>query len=64
MEWLKKNTLEPSEFSGRWVVLEKDTLIASDQEYEKARAEAVRKGIGRPFIVFVPHPEEGEFMGI
>ena len=50
--------------TGKWVVVEKDELIASDKEYSKARAEAVQRGIERPFIVFVPEVEEAEFMGI
>ncbi len=64
MEWLRRNTTQPGPYSGKWVVVEGDQLIASDQEYSKARAEAVRRGIERPFIVFVPQQEEGEFMGV
>jgi hypothetical protein len=64
MEWLRRNTSRPGPYNGKWVVVEKDELIASDKEYSKARAEAVQRGIERPFIVFVPEVEEAEFMGI
>jgi len=64
MEWLRINTSQPGPYNGKWVVVEKDELIASDKEYSKARAEGVRRGIERPFIVFVPEVEEAEFMGI
>ncbi len=64
IEWLSKNTGTPNEFSGKWVVLDRDELIASDSDYEKARLVATRKGIKRPFIIFVPPAEGGGFMGI
>jgi len=64
MEWLIRNTAQPGPYEGKWVVVEKDQLIASDVEYAKARAEALRRGITIPFIVFVPPADEAEFMGI
>ncbi len=63
-EWLKKNIGLTKEHEGKWIVLEKDDLVASDVDYQKARAIATTKGIKRPFIIYVPRAEDGGFMGI
>jgi hypothetical protein len=64
MNWLARNKDLSDRFGGQWIVLEKDDLIASDADYQKARQTAVHKGIKRPFIIFVPLKENGGFMGI
>ncbi len=64
IDWIKRNTEISEEYRGKWVVLEKDELIASDKDYVKARAIAKQRGIKRPFIVFVPSTPSSPFMGI
>jgi hypothetical protein len=64
IDWIKRNTEISEEYRGKWVVLEKDELVASDKDYGKARAIAKERGIKRPFIVFVPSTASGRFMGI
>lgn len=64
IDWIKRNTEISEEYRGKWVVLEKDELIASDKDYGKARAIAKQRGIKRPFIVFVPSTASSRFMGI
>ena len=64
IDWIKRNTEISAEYRGKWVVLEKDELIASDKDYKRARAIAKERGIKRPFIVFVPSTPNSRFMGI
>lgn len=64
MNWLARNQDLSERFGGNWIVLEKDELVASDIDYRKAREVASRRGIKRPFIIFVPPKESGGFMGI
>lgn len=63
VDWIKRNTEASDEHQGKWVVLEKDELVASDKDYGRARAIAKQRGIKRPFIVFIPS-DKGRFMGI
>jgi len=64
IEWMNRNSLVSDEYRGKWVVVEKNELIASDKDYGRARAIAKERGIKRPFIVFVPVKRGGGFMGI
>jgi hypothetical protein len=64
IDWLKRHKDLSERYGGRWIVLEKDELVASETDYRKAREAAVRRGIKRPFIIFVPLKEVGGFMGI
>ena len=64
LSWLERRPDLVREFGGQWIVVEKDELIASDKEYESARARAVGKGIAHPFIIFVPPSEDEAFMGL
>jgi hypothetical protein len=63
LAWLKKRPTLSKEFGGKWIVVEKDRLIASNVSYETARIEALKVGIRRPFIFYVA-PEEEAFMGV
>jgi hypothetical protein len=64
MNWLTQNKDLSEQYAGQWIVLEKNELIANDEDYRKAREAATRRGIKRPFIIFVPVKGTGEFMGI
>ena len=64
MNWLTRNKNLSSQYGGQWIVLEKDELVANDEDYSKAREAATRRGIKRPFIIFVPIKGTAEFMGI
>ena len=64
MNWLTRNKDLSSRYGGQWIVLEKDELVANDEDYRKAREVATRRGIKRPFIIFVPVKGTGGFMGI
>lgn len=64
MNWLTRNKNLADRYGGQWIVLEKDELIAIDEDYRKAREVATRRGIKRPFIIFVPVKGTEEFMGI
>jgi hypothetical protein len=64
MSWLTRNKNLSDQYGGQWIVLEKDELVANDENYSKAREAATHRGIKRPFIIFVPVKGTGEFMGI
>jgi hypothetical protein len=64
VNWLKRNKQVSEHYGGQWIVLEKDEMVAHDEDYKKAREAATRRGIKRPFIIFVPRKESGGFMGI
>lgn len=64
INWLARNKELSDRYGGQWIVLEKEELVASDPDYRKARDVATRRGIKRPFIIFVPPRETGGFMGI
>lgn len=64
INWLTRNKDLSDRYGGQWIVLEKDELVANDPDYHKAREAATRRGIKRPFIIFVPLKESGGFMGI
>jgi hypothetical protein len=64
LEWLKNNFASVSQHRGKWIVLEKEELVTSDVDYRSARAAATRRGIKRPFIIFIPLSENGGFMGV
>jgi Family of unknown function (DUF5678) len=64
INWLTQNKELSDRYGGQWIVLEKDELVASDTDYKKARDVAIRRGIKRPFIIFVPPRGSGGFMGI
>jgi hypothetical protein len=64
VDWLAKNVKLSDDYRGKWLVIEKNELIASDADYLKARAIAKARGIRRPFIIYVPVSESESFMGI
>jgi hypothetical protein len=64
MNWLTTHKDVADQYGGQWIVLEKEELIAHDAEYQKAREVATRRGIKRPFIIFIPCKDSGAFMGI
>ena len=64
MNWLAMHKDVADQYGGQWIVLEKDELVANDNEYQKAREAATQRGIKRPFIIFIPHEDSGAFMGI
>jgi Family of unknown function (DUF5678) len=64
INWLVRNKELSDRYGGQWIVLEKDELVANDADYSKAREVATRRGIKRPFIIFIPLKESGGFMGI
>jgi hypothetical protein len=64
VNWLKRNKQVSEHYGGQWIVLEKDEMVAHDEDYKKAREAATRRGIKRPFIIFIPRKESGGFMGI
>jgi len=64
IEWLKRNKDLADRYGGQWIALEKDELVANDQDYRKVREAVIEKGIKRPLIIFVPLKDNGGFMGI
>lgn len=64
LDWLRRNMKSLNEHCGKWIVIEKEELVASDRDYQKARVTASQRGIKRPFIFFVPSADDGELMGL
>ncbi len=64
LAWLSENRTELKGLAGKWIVLQGNNLIASDESYERAREAATRIGVRRPFIFYVPKRREVAFMGI
>jgi hypothetical protein len=54
MEWLSAHAPELVNHAGKWIVLEGDSIVASDPDYQVARGQAVARGITRPLIFFIP----------
>jgi len=64
MRWLRDHSAALRELAGKWIVLEKDRLVASDASYETARGIATDSGIARPFIIYIPETTDEAFMGL
>jgi hypothetical protein len=66
LEWLREKEATGSlrDLAGKWIVIEKDQLIADDPSYERARDKARSAGVARPFLIFVPQTTEPAFMGL
>jgi hypothetical protein len=64
IDWIARNRNLADLYGRQWVVIEKDELIANDPDYRRAREVATQRGIGRPFIFFVPPKDSGGFMGL
>jgi hypothetical protein len=66
LEWLKAGERAGTlrNLAGKWIVVERDQLVAEDSSYEEARDKARQAGIARPFLIFVPETIEPAFMGL
>lgn len=64
IEWFETHRDEIKSLTGKWVVIEGDTLIAFGTDYMAVMTQAKAKGITIPFVVFIPQGTEGYFMGL
>jgi hypothetical protein len=64
LKWIDDHFSELENYTNQWIVIEGDQLIAHDADYELAHERASKAGIMRPFIIFVPEPADGAFMGL
>lgn len=64
MKWIENNKELLATLSGKWIALADDQLIASSSDFEIVLNESKAKGIGVPFIVFVPEPSANATIGI
>ncbi len=64
LKWLTDHSGVLRDLGGEWIVIEGDRLVANHPSYEVARDNAIRAGVLRPFIIFVPRSTEAAFMGL
>ena len=64
MDWIESHLEELRQLEGNWIVVEGDQLIAYGYNRSEVVKQAKEKGIAIPFIFFIPHPQDGIFMGI
>jgi hypothetical protein len=63
MDWISSNAKELGKYRGQWIVVEGERVLAHDKDYQPARDQAVKAGINRPLIFFVPD-DDLPFMGV
>lgn len=64
MAWLRSHLADLAVHRGRWVVLEGQGILASEQDYLAARHRATLAGVHRPLIFFVPDDGADAFIGV
>jgi len=64
VSWLRSRPNLSKEFAGKWIVVDQDRLIASDTDYDVARARAVAAGVRCPFIIYISPERDESFMGL
>ncbi len=64
MAWLRAHFADLARHRGRWVVLEGQGILASEQDYLEARRRATLAGVQRPLIFFVPDDGADAFIGV
>lgn len=62
-EWLLLHRAELADHRGRWIVLEGQEILASEENYQVARGRATQAGVLRPLIFFVPSDSD-PFIGV
>lgn len=60
LEWLHENR---EQYSGQWVALDGDRLIASGATAQEVYSKAKAEGVEIPFVELVNAPESGPFIG-
>ena len=63
LDWISSNAKELGKYRGQWIVVEGERVLAHDKDYQPARDQAVKAGINRPLIFFVPD-DDLPFMGV
>lgn len=54
LQWLEENKSLVEALSGNWVAIEGKELITSSVDFSAVLQETKKRGIGTPFIVFIP----------
>ncbi len=61
--WLSKHQKEAEKFSGRWIAILKDRIIASGDSVKAVMQEVEKKGIKElPLVMKVPRKDEEAYI--
>jgi hypothetical protein len=52
-----------SRYTGRWIAVERDQVVADASTEQEADAVARGRGKEIPFVLFIPEPDEAPFVG-
>lgn len=64
LKWREKHSEELRRYEGRWVVLEGETIVASDSDPAEAVEQARAQGIATPYVFFVDSRRDVARLGL